>query len=70
MMVKGFWQHQNGKIYAIESTSFGEIIGGAGPLEPGQLQNLENYEYKPAIVQWLKRAIAEHKLHKINPPIA
>lgn len=68
MMVKGFWQHKNGKIYAIMSTSFGEIIGGAGPLESNQLQSLDSYDYKPAIVRWLKRAIAQHKLHKINPP--
>jgi hypothetical protein len=69
MTVKGFWQHKNGKIYAIMSTSFGEIIGGAGPLEPNQLQSLESYDYKPAIVQWLKTAIAQHELHKINLPV-
>ena len=70
MTIKGFWQHKNGKIYAIKSTSFGEIVGGAGPLEPNQLQDLENYEYKSALVQWLKRAIAQHQLQKINFPIS
>ena len=65
--IKGFWQHSNGKIYAIKSTSFGEILGGIGPLDPNDLKDLDEYDYKPAIVQWLKRAIAEHKLNRINP---
>jgi len=28
--IKEFWQHENGKIYAVESTTFGKIIGGDG----------------------------------------
>jgi hypothetical protein len=67
-MIKGFWQHRNGKIYAIKSDTFGKIVGGAGPLDPDDLHDLEDYDYKPAIVQWLKRAIEKHELHKINPP--
>lgn len=67
-MIKGFWQHQNGKIYAIKSDSFGKIVGGVGPLDPDDLRDLEDYDYKPAIVQWLKRAIENHELHRINPP--
>lgn len=66
--IKGFWQHQNGKIYAVESTTFGEILGGVGPLDPDDLHDLDDYDYKPAIVQWLARAVAEHELHRINPP--
>jgi hypothetical protein len=66
-MIKGFWQHQNGKIYAIKSDSFGKIIGGVGPLDPDDLRDLEDYDYKPAIVQWLKRAIEKRELHRINP---
>ena len=64
---KGFWQHSNGKIYAVESTTFGKIVGGAGPLEPNDLRDLEDYDYKPAIVEWLQEAIASRKLHRINP---
>ena len=65
---KGFWQDSStGKIYVVESTTFGEIVGGAGPFDPADLHDLEDYDYKPAIVQWLKRAVAEHKLHRINP---
>ena len=65
--VKGFWQHTNGKIYAVESTTFGKIIGGVGPLDPDDLRDLDDYQYKPAIVEWLERALAEKKLHTINP---
>ena len=67
-MVKGFWQHLNGKIYAIKSDSFGKIVGGVGPLDPDDLGDIDDYDYKPAIVQWLKRAIEKHELHRINPP--
>jgi len=65
--IKGFWQHENGKIYAVESTTFGKIIGGVGPLNPDDLRDLEDYDYKPAIKEWLEQAVAGHKLHRIEP---
>lgn len=65
--VKGFWQHNNGKVYAVKSDTFGKIIGGAGPLDPDDLQGLDEYEYKLAIVDWLQESFARHKLHRINP---
>ena len=64
--VKGFWQHANGKVYAIENDTFGKIIGGAGPLDPDNLGNLNEYDYKPDIIDWLVEAAAEHKLHRMN----
>ena len=64
--IKGFWQHTNGKVYAVESDTFGHIIGGAGPLEPHDLHDLNSYDYKPAITKWLADAVAQHKLHRIN----
>ncbi|HUS71812.1 MAG TPA: hypothetical protein VMY06_02015 [Sedimentisphaerales bacterium] len=64
--MKGFWQHENGKVYAIESTSMGEILGAAGPLDPDELGDLGDYDYGPAILEWVQRAIAEHKLHRIK----
>lgn len=64
--MKGFWQHENGKVYAIESTTMGEILGAAGPLEPDELGDLGDYEYGPAILEWVQEAIAEHKLHRIK----
>jgi len=64
--VKGFWQHINGKIYAIESTSFGKILGGIGPLDSNNLCDLDGYDYKPAIKEWLEEALSQHKLRRIN----
>jgi len=64
---KGFWQHTNGKIYAIESTGFGEILGGVGPLDPGDLHDLDDYDYEQAVIDWLKEAVAERNLRRINP---
>ncbi|MHC4623327.1 MAG: hypothetical protein ACYS4W_05425 [Planctomycetota bacterium] len=64
---KGFWQHENGRIYAVESTTFGKIVGGAGPLEPDNLLELDQYEYKSAIVDWLEDAVARKKLRRFNP---
>jgi len=64
--IKGFWQHVNGKVYAIESTTLGKIVGAAGPLDPDELGKLEDYDYGPAIIEWVEGAIAEHKLHRIE----
>ena len=66
--IRGFWRHANGKVYAVESTTFGDIVAAAGPVDPDDLRDLNDYDYKPAIVDWLKNAIAEHKLRRINPP--
>ena len=65
--IKGFWQHESGAIYAVESTTLGKIVGGVGPLDPDNLRDLEDYDYRPAILEWLERAVAERKLHRINP---
>ena len=62
--IKGFWQHENGKVYAVQSTTLGEIVGAAGPFDPDDLGDLENYDYTPAIVDWVKKALAEKKLHR------
>jgi hypothetical protein len=64
--IKGFWQHVNGKIYAVESDTFGKIVGGVGPLDPDDLHDLEEYDYKPAINKWLADAAAQHKLHRVD----
>lgn len=64
--IKDFWEDERtGKIYAVESTTFGEIIRAAGPFEKHGLKDLEDYDYKPAIVDWLKRAIQEKRLRRM-----
>jgi hypothetical protein len=65
-VIKGFWQHDNGKVYAIKSTAMGEILGATGPIDPDDVGDLENYDYKPAIVDWVKKALAEKKLHRYH----
>ena len=65
--IRGFWQHMNGKIYAVESDTFGKIIGAVGPLDPNDLQDLDDYDYKPAITGWVADAVARHALRRINP---
>jgi len=62
--IKGLWQHENGKVYAVQSTTIGEIVGAAGPFDPHDIGDLENYDYTPAIVDWVKQALAEKKLHR------
>ena len=64
--MRTFWQHGNGKVYAVESDTFGRVTGGAGPLDPDDLHDLDQYQYGPAVVQWVTQAIAERKLHKID----
>ncbi len=65
--IRGFWQHTNGGIYAVECDTFGKIMGGAGPLDPNDLHDLARYVYKPAITAWLAEAVAQHKLRRITP---
>jgi hypothetical protein len=65
-MMKDFWQHDNGKVYAVRSNSFGQITGAAGPFDPDDLGSLDDFCYGPAIVDWVKKAIAERKLRRIN----
>ncbi len=65
--IKGFWQHTvYGGVYAIESSPYGELIGGAGPLDPDSLQDLDSYEYTSKINDWLQRALENKELRRIN----
>jgi len=65
--IRGFWQHTNGKVYAVECDTFGKIIGGVGPLDPNALHDLNHYDYKPAITGWLMEAVAQRKLRRLTP---
>jgi hypothetical protein len=64
---KGFWKHvENGRIYAIQSTPFGQIVGACGPLDPCNLPNLEEIEYGKDILIWIESTMAEGKFHRFN----
>ena len=68
--VRGFWQHANGKVYAIESDTFGKILGAAGPLDPNDLHDLDEYDYRPAITGWVANALTHHSLRRIDPMVS
>jgi hypothetical protein len=65
--IRGFWQHTNGKVYAVESDTYGKILGAAGPLDPNDLRDLDEYDYRPAITGWVADAVARQALRRINP---
>lgn len=65
--MKSFWQHENGRVYAVRSNTFGKVTGAAGPLDPDALASLDSYNYDPAIVRWIEEAIAARKLRRIDP---
>jgi hypothetical protein len=62
--IRDFYQHINGKIYAIESDTFGTVLGASGPLDASDLHNLREYHYKAAIAEWVTYAIDHKKLHR------
>jgi len=69
---KGFWKHtENGRIYAIECTNFGQIKAARGPLDPDNLPDLDELELGRDILIWIESTMAEGKLRRFNPqPLA
>lgn len=66
--VKGFWRHiATDDIYAIECTSFGQVVGGVGPMAANELIALEAYEYKQDIKEFLQEAIDKNRMRKFEP---
>jgi len=65
--MKTFWQHTSGDVYAVESDSFGHVVGAAGPLGLDRLRDPDEYNYCFALVAWIEKAIARRQLHRINP---
>lgn len=69
VVMKAFWQHENGQVYAVDSDSFGNIRGVAGPLELDDLRDPGEYHYRRALVPWLVKSITQRSLRRINPAI-
>ena len=64
---KSFWKHTDiGRIYAIECTPFGQIVGACGPLNPDNLPDLDEVEYGKDILIWVETTMNEGKLHRFN----
>lgn len=65
--MKTLWQHTNGRLYAVEHDTFGHILGAAGPLNPDDLRDLDEYRYGPGIIDWVEQAIRRSALHRVSP---
>jgi hypothetical protein len=68
-LMKTFWQHASGDVYAVESDSFGHVVGATGPLELDKLRDPSDYSYHCGLVAWIDKAIARRQLHRINPAV-
>lgn len=65
---KEYWKHlDTGRVYIIESTLFGEIIGSCGPFEADELPALDACECGPDQLIWIETTIGEGKLRRFNP---
>ena len=65
---KDFWKHvENGRVYAIQWSCFGEILGANGPLDENDLPELDEIEYGRDILIWVETTMAEGKLRRFNP---
>ena len=65
---KDYWKHvDNGRVYAIKCTCFGQIIGACGPLDEDNLPDLDDCEYSKDILIWVETTMAEGKLRRFNP---
>lgn len=65
--MKTFWQHASGKVYAVESDTFGQIVGAAGPFDIDEIRDPSEYNCQFGLVKWISKAIADHTLRRINP---
>ena len=65
--MKTFWQHASGDVYAVESDSFGHIVGATGPLQANKLRDPNEYNYHFGLVPWIEHAVGRRHLHLINP---
>jgi len=65
---KDFWKHvENGRIYAIKCSCFGQILAACGPLNPDNLPDLDDVNYGKDILIWIETTMAEGKLRRFNP---
>jgi hypothetical protein len=68
--MKTFWQHRNGKLYAMQHDTFGHVTGVAGPLEWDDLQDGQEYRYELGLVEWAQTEIRRHAMHRMHPAAA
>jgi hypothetical protein len=65
--MKTFWQHRNGKLYALKHDTFGHIIGVWGPFD-GEDACAENDDLCGAeLAVWAEDEIRHHAMHRLQP---
>jgi hypothetical protein len=65
--MKTLWQHANGTLYAVEHDSLGHITGAAGPLDPWDLRDLDEYRYGPGVINFVRYAIRRRVMRRVDP---
>lgn len=65
--MKTFWQHRNGKLFALQRDTFGHIVAAAGPFDWEDLRDPEQYEYDRGMAEWATNEIKRHALHRLHP---
>ncbi|MBN1361903.1 MAG: hypothetical protein JW993_15000 [Sedimentisphaerales bacterium] len=67
--MKTFWQHRNGKLYAVKHDTFGHMVGVAGPLDWDDVQDADGFRYGMALVEWVETEIRRHAMHRMHPAL-
>ncbi len=68
--MKTFWQHRNGRLYALRHDPFGHIMGVAGPLEWEDFHEAGDYQYDAKLIEWAEGEIRRHAMHRMQPAVA
>lgn len=68
--MKTFWQHRNGKLYALKHDAFGHIVGVAGPVDWEDLPDAGDPRYDAYQVEWAETEIRRHAMHRMQPALA
>ena len=64
---KDYWKHtENGRVYAIKCTCFGQILGACGPLDEDNLPDLDEIDYSSDILIWVESPMTEGKLRRVT----
>jgi hypothetical protein len=65
---KEYWKHlDTGRVYVIESTLYGQMIGSCGPFDADNLPPLETCRCGKDQMIWIETTMDEGKLRRINP---
>ena len=66
MVMKIFWLHRNGNLYALKHDTFGHIVGVAGPLDWDDLHDTDDPEYHSELVLWAEGEIERRAMQRMR----